>query len=113
MNRPFDLAGFVNAAPLPRRRGQRTEAALAALEERDRLIQCAAATFCAGMSARSAARTLHAALARYRELGWRRDRAEVQCPARHVGTITEACWLILKQRDFAVSARAIRRMLTA
>jgi hypothetical protein len=96
-----------------RHRGQRSPALLDALAERDALIRTASARFCGNMSANCAARTLHAALARYHALGWRRDRIEAQCPARHVGRINEWCWQVLRQRDHVVSARAIRRVLTA
>ncbi|QHO78204.1 hypothetical protein ACH79_42115 [Bradyrhizobium sp. CCBAU 051011] len=65
------------------------------------------------MSERSAAAELHRELARYSALAWRRDRTEVQCPARHVGRITEACWSILKLRDQVPSERVIRRALAA
>ena len=106
MPRPLDHAALTTAP-----RGQRSMVLLDALARRDELIRTAAARFCADMSARSAASTLHAALARYHELGWRRDRIEAQCPARHVGRITEACWSILQQRDHVPSERVIRRAL--
>jgi hypothetical protein len=74
MTAPVDQSALVNAAPPPRHRGQRSQEVLDALAQRDALISSAAEWFCAGMSARSAASTLHAALTRYHELGWRRDR---------------------------------------
>lgn len=111
----FELmtAPFRHSVFTARHRGQRSAELLDALARRDELIRTAAARFLPEMSARSAAAALHAALARYSGLGWRRDRIEVKCPARHVGRITEWCWMILKMRDHVPSERVIRRALAA
>jgi hypothetical protein len=111
MTRPLDRAALLDAAPLPRHRGQRSQQVLDALHRRDELLREAAARFYAGMSARTAAVMLHRELARYASLAWRRDRIEVQCPARHVGRIAEQCWLVFAVRDHVPSERVIRRAL--
>jgi hypothetical protein len=110
VNRPLVRLALTDAKPLPRGPGHRTEATIAALDARNRLLREAASRFCNG-STRAAASMLHTTLARYHELGWRRDRSEIECPARHCGKVNELCWSIFKQRDAVPSIATVRRVL--
>lgn len=51
---------------------------------------------------------LEAILRDYQSRCWTRDRILDECPARHAGTVREACWQILKLVDRALSDRQIR-----
>lgn len=91
--------------------GRRAPRTLLALAERDALLRSAKESFFAGASDRAAAAELHAALARYRATGWRRDRSECDCPARLIGRFGEILWRILFAHDAVPSDRAIRRAI--
>jgi hypothetical protein len=83
------------------------------IEERDKLLQLAAARFFgAGLSDREIGRRLHHALGTYRDGRWRRDRSEALCPAQHRGKLTEVLWCLLKVRDVVPSERVIRQALS-
>jgi hypothetical protein len=92
-------------------RGRRTPADVLGRTIRDHLLRTAAERHLSGLSDRQAAEVLRAKLARYREGGWRRDRAELQCPDRLRGTINELFWQVLAIRDMDPSSRSIRRAL--
>jgi hypothetical protein len=97
----------------PDRRGHRTPATLAAIDERDRLMSEAVAMFMPGISSRRAAHRLHDALVRYACGAWRRERAAPSCPLRHAGRIEAMLWEILRVRDHIPSERVIRRAIDA
>jgi hypothetical protein len=92
-------------------RGRRPPADVLARAVRDHLLRVAAARFCVGMRDRPAASFLRTKLIRYHQGAWRRDRVEVQCPARHRGTINELLWTILSIRDAIPCDRTIRAAL--
>lgn len=96
---------------IPDGRGHRSPADVLARAVRDHLLRTAADRFCAGMSDRAAAAYLHTKLSRYRAGAFRRDRHEGRCPARHLGTVTELLWLVLKVRDAVAGDRIIRMAL--
>jgi hypothetical protein len=89
----------------------RTPAVLLVIEERDALLRIAAKRFCVGMSDREAAKHLYGALNRYRGGRWRRDRADLTCPAQHRGKLTELLYFLLRTRDSVPSIMTIRRAL--
>ena len=110
--RPVRASAFRDAVPLDRR-GHRSAATLDAINLRNELLLEAARRFFAGASDREAARQLRAALSRYREGRWRRDRSEATCPPRHLGRLDEMLWMILKVRDHVPpSERLIRLVLS-
>jgi hypothetical protein len=74
-------------------------------------LRLAAERHFSGLSHRQAAEAMGAKLTRYREGGWRRDRAEDLCPARHHGRIEALLFEVLRVRDANVSARTIRKAL--
>jgi len=107
---PHRTAAFVDAVPVDAR-GRRPPADVLARAVRDHLLRTAADRFCVGMSDRAAAAWLLDKLSTYRGGRWRRDKNEVQCPARHRGTITELLWRVLKVRDAIPGDRTIRAAL--
>jgi hypothetical protein len=96
------------AHEMPERRGHRTPATLAAIDERNRLMGEAVARFMPGESSRRAAHRLHDALVRYACGAWRRDRAAPSCPPRHAGHIEAILWEILRLHDHVPSFGTIR-----
>jgi hypothetical protein len=94
-------------------RGRRPPADVLARAVRDHLLRVAAARFCVGVSDRQAAMMLRTKLIRYRQGAWRRDRFEVQCPARLKGALNELFWTLLKVRDAAPGDRTVRAALSA
>ena len=92
-------------------RGRRPPADVVARTIRDHLLRTAAARFCVGVSDRQAAMMLRAKLDRYRLGAWRRDRVEVQCPARLKGALNELFWTLLKIRDAVPGDRTVRAAL--
>lgn len=109
--KPLRRSDVTNDVPLGGR-GHRTGVTLDAINQRDRLLRQAADRFCAGMTDRAAAAMLHTKIARYRSGAWRRDAAELLCPVRYRGTITELLWCLLKVRDAVPSERLIRMVLS-
>jgi hypothetical protein len=65
-----------------------------------------------GASQASQARQLRIELANYYTGTWRHHRALEDCPAP-AGSLREACWSILKNRDRLLSERTIRDLLSA
>jgi hypothetical protein len=96
---------------LPVGRGHRLPQTLLAISERDHLLRECADHYCAGMSDRAAAATLHTALTRYRDGRWRRDRSEATCPVQHQGKLTALLYALLRTRDHVLSEMTIRRAL--
>ncbi len=109
--KPVRTIELTSAAPLDGR-GQRSPGDVVARSVRDHFLREAARRHCAGMSERAAAAMLRSKLGRYREGGWRRDRSEALCPARHRGTIIEQLFCVLMVRDALPSVRSIRRALS-
>jgi hypothetical protein len=94
-------------------RGHRTAATIDAIERRDELLIEIARRFCAGMSAREAARFLRPRWLRYRAGAWRRDQSAEQCPAKHHGRIEALLWQLLRCRDaMPPSVETIRKALS-
>lgn len=91
--------------------GQRHPRTQAALAERDRLLCEAAETYFGNLTDNGRAAALHGALDRFATTAWLRERVLDECPARHLGTVREACWRALKLHEHVLSARAIRRKL--
>jgi hypothetical protein len=111
MMKPVRTSEVTRAAQVDAR-GRRPPADVLARAIRDHLLRTAADRFCVGMSSdRQVAKHLHTKLDRNRLGPWRRDRVEVQCPARHRGTITELLWTVLKVRDAVPADRTIRAAL--
>jgi hypothetical protein len=95
------------------RRGRRLQSTIDAIQRRDQLICEIARRFYPGMSDRAAAAIIQTKLARYRSGAWRRDSAELLCPDRHRGIITELLWCLLKtSRDAVPSVETIRKALS-
>jgi hypothetical protein len=111
MMKPITHAELTHAVPVDGR-AHRSPQTMLFIDERDHYLREAANRFCIGMSDRAAATLLRIKLARYREGAWRRDRSEALCPARHRGSITEFCWMVLKVRDAVPSERLIRATLS-
>lgn len=111
--KPVRATDLANVAPVDGRGHGRTPAVRLVLDERGKLL-VEAARFFPGCSDRETARQLHAALSRYRDGRWRRDRAEALCPSQHRGKLTATLWMILKTTpDVLVAERTIRRALAA
>ena len=91
--------------------GQRTLQTCAALAERDRLLREAAKRFLGGLSVAAQADRLHKELSRYCASAWQRERVCEQCPDRHLGTLHECLWTVLKLHDRVLSARSLRLIL--
>jgi hypothetical protein len=102
-------ADLTHAVPLDRR-GQRSPADVLSRTIRGHLLRTAAKFF-PGSSDREIARQLRTALSRYREGAWRRDRAEMRCPVRLRGSVSELFWQLLKARDAIPGDRTIRAAL--
>lgn len=98
-------------ASVARGRRHRKPSTLAALAERDRLLCQAAMQVAAGMSQIGAATKLAPMLNLYRVTGWRRDAVAQECPTRHLGTVREFWWRILRVRDAPLSSETVRRAL--
>ena len=94
-------------------RGHRLPQTLLLIDERNRLLTEAARRFYPGASDREIARQLRAALSRYRDGRWRRDRSLPTCPAQHQGKLTALLFCLLKTRDALPSERLIRLVLAA
>ena len=101
---------FSDAAPVDRR-GHRLPETLAALARRDELIREAVERFFPGASGHEAARLLHQALGRYACAAWQRERSAAECPARHVGRLSELCFHILRAVDRVPSEPLIRKII--
>ena len=108
--RPLRASVFDDGVPVDGR-GRRTPADVLGRAIRDHLLRLAAERHLSGLSDRQAAEVLRAKLARYREGGWRRDRAEDLCPARHHGRVEALLWETLRTRDMIPSSRTIRKAL--
>lgn len=93
------------------KRGQRSTATRAALDQRDRLLREAATRFHGGLPKAAQAQRLHTQLMRYRASAWERERCAESCPGRHLGTIYEFLWRVLKLADRGLSARTLRLIL--
>ena len=91
--------------------GQRKWQTCAALAERDRLLREAAKRSLGGLSVAAQADRLHKELSRYCASAWRRERVCEQCPDRHLGTIQECLWRVLRHHDRVLSARSLRLIL--
>jgi hypothetical protein len=88
--------------PGPRARGK----------ARDDLLRQAARTFFPGQSFRAQAVALHRQLSLYQTTAWRRhERTLDECPAHHIGKITEAFWRSLRLVDHVPSVADLRRKL--
>jgi hypothetical protein len=111
--KPVRHASLADAVPFQRGAGHRTPATLLLIDERDRYLIEAADRFCIGMKDRPAAHHIRTALLRYQTCAWRRDRADLTCPARHAGSLTAVLWMLLKVRDAIPSEPTIRRVLGA
>ncbi len=90
--------------------GENGRSPMPRLVRRDELIRRAASQFYGDQSLDSAARKLHAALARYAAAGWARDRDAATCP-RPAASIEAAAWQLLAAGVGVPSARTIRRLL--
>ena len=99
------------ALGIKRKPGQRTWQTGEALVERDHLLREAAAQFLTGLSVAGQARRLHLEWSRYHAGAWQRERVLERCPDRHVGTVRELLWRVLKLHDRVLSARTLRLML--
>jgi hypothetical protein len=95
---------------VPDGRGHRSPQTLLLIDERDGLLR-EAARFYPGASDREAARLIRAALSRYRDGRWRRDRSEATCPVQHRDKLVQTMWRVLKVRDAIPSDRTIRAVL--
>ncbi|WOH70667.1 hypothetical protein RX330_20435 [Bradyrhizobium sp. NDS-1] len=90
--------------------GQRSPAARAAQERRDRLICVTIAEFFPALLAATAAEQLAERLARYRSgPDWKRDRTATSINYRQ--SLRGRCWEILKAVDRPLSGRRIREIL--
>jgi hypothetical protein len=103
-------ADAANALGLKRSPGQCTWHTCVALAERDRLLRVAATRF-AGLSMAEQAMALHRELSRYHATAWRRERVYDRCPDRHLGTLHEFLWRVLKTHDHVLAARSLRLVL--
>ena len=95
------------------RAGERSWRTAAAIAERDRLIRQTAIKFWPAHKHAQQARLLAGALRHYGGTAWSREKLAEECPTRHRGQIYEACWFILRARDYSVSERQIRSILAA
>ena len=72
--------------------GKRKLATVAKIETKYRLLRMAARCHFAGLSERKQAEAIAARVEQYRDRGgWRRDRIEAVCSARHRGRLEESC----------------------
>jgi hypothetical protein len=108
--KPLRSIDLTDAEPLDGR-GRRSPADILSRTARDHLLRLAAERHCQGLSDRAAAEVLRTKLTRYQTGAWQRDRAEVRCPDRHRGKLTELLWQVLRVRDMTPSARSIRKAL--
>lgn len=92
-------------------RGSRTLPTLAALDQRNALIVDTRRMFHASASDREAARLIHLGLTRFEAGPWRRLRAETACPARYIGRIERAYFVILRAVPRPPSEIRIRQIL--
>ena len=100
------------ALGLPRRRpGERTRATELAINERNRIVREAAARHYPALRPAAQAKELATELGRFRATAWVRECEAETCPARHLGSVQEACWHILRCRDNALGEEAIRKIL--
>ena len=83
------------------------------LDLRDDLIRRAAEKFYPDQPAAMQAAEMAQAWARYTASGWKRERAHAAVPACRQGKVEAAFWRILRCRDWTLSERAIRAILTA
>ena len=81
------------------------------IDERNRYLR-AAAKFYPGCGDREVARQLRAALMRYRNGRFRRDRSDLTCPVQHKGKLVEILYRLLRVKDHVPSEITIRRALT-
>lgn len=106
---PSKITGIWSPGP-----GHRRPETLRALARRDSLLRMAARCHFAGLSERTQAAMIAAKLDQYRNRGgWRRDRIEATCPARHHGRLEEIFFALLKVRDLEPSIGTICRALAA
>jgi hypothetical protein len=106
------LVRIVEPIPPGDRRGRRSVATIDAIARRDALIYEAAILYFGDTSANDAAHRLHQALNRYACGPWRRARTADFCPPRHAGRLAGFCWQILRERDYVLSSRSIRLILS-
>lgn len=94
--------------------GKRKAETVWKVETKYRLLRMAARCHFAGLSEREAAAAIAAKIDQYRNRGgWRRDRLEAVCPARHRGKIEEILYALLKVQDAEPSKATICRALAS
>jgi hypothetical protein len=99
------------ALGLKRKPGQRNWRTCEELAERNRLLRSAAERFLGELSVAEQAEVLHRQLCRYRASAWTRERTCERCPDRHLGTLHELLWRVLKLHDHILAARSLRLIL--
>ena len=108
--KPLRISDLTHAEAIGRGHG-RTPAVQLLIDERDKLL-VEAARFFLGVSDREVARQLRIKLLRFQNGSWRREQADLTCPAKHAGKLTAVLWSLLKVRDFVPSERLIRLVLS-
>jgi len=79
---------------------------------RNAFLRLAADQYCSGLSPREAATTIHAALNRYVDHEWHRDRDAIECPPHLRGTIREHLWSALRAWPNVLSRRQIEEIVS-
>lgn len=79
---------------------------------RDEIIRAAAKRFYPNMPTSAAADRFHTEWSRFASSAWHREQySHQECPSRHIDTIRETFWRLLRMRDAVLSARQLRRIL--